>query len=1282
MLKSSLSLAWRSLGRLSRIVLELSLLLVITGVVLLLVLRYKILPEVERYHDSITTAASAAIGQPLNIGKIAVDWDGLRLRLLLSDVRILDKQGQVALNLPRLENTVAWTSLPAAELRFHSLLIDSPELSVKRDVQGHWYVAGIALEAQSTGRQDGSDWLLHQARIVIRNGRITWKDDFHAAPTLVLEQVDLSIENSHDRHRIALRASPPDRLASRLDIRGNFYGNSFADIGEWHGQLYTQLDYADVLSWKPWVALPDMFKRGKGALRMWLDFEKGRVHSFDADVALAGVQARLSEGLPQLDLRELRGRVGWHELERGFEITTKRLALQMRDGLKLNPTDFHLRLSGGKNTKLASGEIRANVLELADLGILSSYLPLADNLKKQIADAAPQGRVTGLNARWQGSVGDIARYQIKARFNELSLRRVGEMPGFSGLSGEVDGIDASGTLTLDSRNFKLDAPQLFAEPVEFDTLVARLGWYRNSRGLEIKASNVELANADLAGTIYGSYQSEAEGAGSVDATIDMKRVAVRHAGRYTPVSAVNKETRNWLQAALQGGEADSFRVRLRGDLREFPFVGNEHGIFRIEARAKDVVMEFAKGWPRIEDAQTHLLIQGNKLDIDAETATTTGAHLQNVKVSIPDLLDSKLLLQVRGEAVDATQRCLDYIRKSPVNGYLDGFTEGVTARGDGKLNLQIDIPLNGDVPVKVRGDYHFADNDVDFGKNIPLLREVNGVLLFTEASVNADDIGVQMLGNTAHLTVQGEKGSLLAKASGRFDLDYLNKVELHPLWGRVHGWADWSASISMKGNLLDVVVDSELQGIDLNLPQPFAKNAGERIPIHFELTSINRYKEVLSLRYGPLFDAKLVRQLGTDGIWGIQRGHIMFGGNALQSGKDGIWVAGELPQVSLQGWNDLGLASGREGVLPDIEGIDVTVGQLTGYGNTVNALSIKGSGRNGLFSMRLASREMNGDLIWQPQGNGKLLGRFKNVMLGERHGDPVPAAETVPVKSEAPDNTSFPAVDVTVEKLTYKGRQLGRLEVELNEADGNVQLERLRLVNPDGVLKMSGKWQAMPERTQLDLRVDISDAGNILSRSGYPNRLKGGNGSLESGLYWTGAPDTFAYSKLNGTVRLKVGKGRFLKVDPGAGKLLSVLSLQRIPFDFSDVFSEGFQFESITGNAQVVNGLMLTSDMKLTGAAAKATLSGQVDLNRETQDLKVRILPTVGDNVSLLSFAAGPAVGVGVLLANKILNDPLDKLTSFEYNVSGSWADPKVEKVGQPKSSQSKAGEKETPNNP
>jgi uncharacterized protein (TIGR02099 family) len=1274
MLKASLLRTWRGMGRFSRIALEFTSLLVIAGAIVLLTLRYRILPNIEHYHEQITTAASAALGQPLTIGKIGADWDGLRPRLLLSDVQILDRQGHVALSLPRLENTVAWTSLPSLELRFQALLVDGADMSVRRDAQGIWYVAGFALDTKSVGQQNSSDWLLHQSRIVIRNGRITWQDELRGAPPLVLERVELSIDNRHGRHRFAVKASAPERLASRLDVRGNFTGDSFGDTGEWKGQLYTQLDYADVPAWKAWVTLPKAFKHGKGALRLWMGFDRGQLTSVDGDVALAGVQARLSEELPQLDLSELRGRIGWHLLDRGFEVVTQRLSLQMRDGFKLKPTDFYLRLADDQDNKLASGEIRANALELADISVLTSYMPLGEVLKQQIADTAPHGRIADLRAQWQSSAGVIARYEVKARFDGLSMRRVGEMPGFSGLSGKVDGVDSSGTLTLNSRRFKLDAPQLFAEPVEFDTLNARLGWQRNTRGLEIKLSNVELANSDLAGTIFGTYQAEAEGPGSIDATVDMTRVAVKRTAHYTPVPAVNKETRDWLQAALQGGQADKFRVRLRGDLREFPFVGNERGIFRLEARAKEVEMDFLKGWPKLEDAQTQLLIEGNRLEVGAVTATTNGAHLQNVKVIIPDLLANNLLLQVRGEAAESTQNCLDYIAKSPVNGYLDRFTESIKAGGDGKLNLQLDIPLTGEAPLKVRGDYRFVNNDVDFGENIPLLRKVNGVLMFTESTVNAGDIGAQILGGPAHLSILSEQGALVTSARGKLDLDNQNVLKPHPLWSRVHGSADWSADIRVQNKLVDVTVDSELQGIVSNLPVPLAKNANERVPVHFEQKSVSLKQEMLSLRYGALLDAKLARLVDSDGVWNTRRGRIALGGTTVPGGKEGIWIIGKLSQLSLEGWSGSGLFAGGEGVLPNVAGIDISVDKLTGYGNLVNALGIKGSSRNGLLSLRLASRELNGDVIWQPQGNGKLLGRFKNAMLGEGNAGSASKVQTASVKTAAPDNSWFPEVDVAVDKLTYKGRQLGRLEMAMSEAGGDVQLDSLLLVNPDGVLSVSGKWQAAPEQTQVKLRVDISDAGKILSRSGYPESLKDGSGTLESDLRWTGAPDTFDYAKLNGAMNLKVGKGRFLKLNDskvGTLKLLGVLSLQSIPkrisLDFTDVFSDGFQFDSITGNAQIVNGLLMTGDMKLTGSAAKVTMNGQVDLNRETQNLKVRIMPTIGDNVSLLSFAAGPVVGVGVLLANKILSDPLDKLVSFEYNVSGSWADPKVEKVSKSK---------------
>ena len=63
----------------------------------------------------------------------------------------------------------------------------------------------------------------------------------------------------------------------------------------------------------------------------------------------------------------------------------------------------------------------------------------------------------------------------------------------------------------------------------------------------------------------------------------------------------------------------------------------------------------------------------------------------------------------------------------------------------------------------------------------------------------------------------------------------------------------------------------------------------------------------------------------------------------------------------------------------------------------------------------------------------------------------------------------------------------------------------------------------------------------------------------------------------------------------------------------------------------------------------------------------MRVQPTLSAGVSAgaaLLFLANPiigaAVGAGSLLAQKVLRDPIEKMFSYEYTVTGSWSDPIV----------------------
>jgi len=139
-------------------------------------------------------------------------------------------------------------------------------------------------------------------------------------------------------------------------------------------------------------------------------------------------------------------------------------------------------------------------------------------------------------------------------------------------------------------------------------------------------------------------------------------------------------------------------------------------------------------------------------------------------------------------------------------------------------------------------------------------------------------------------------------------------------------------------------------------------------------------------------------------------------------------------------------------------------------------------------------------------------------------------------------------------------------------------------------------------------------------------------------------------------------------MEPGAGKLLSILSLQALPkrisLDFTDVFSAGFQFDSIKGTANINQGVIDTRDFSINGSSAKVILSGSVNLKNETQNIRAKVLPTLGDSVSLIgAFVISPVVGLGTLIVNEVLGNPLDKLVSFEYNIDGTWSDPNVTKI-------------------
>jgi uncharacterized protein YhdP len=129
-----------------------------------------------------------------------------------------------------------------------------------------------------------------------------------------------------------------------------------------------------------------------------------------------------------------------------------------------------------------------------------------------------------------------------------------------------------------------------------------------------------------------------------------------------------------------------------------------------------------------------------------------------------------------------------------------------------------------------------------------------------------------------------------------------------------------------------------------------------------------------------------------------------------------------------------------------------------------------------------------------------------------------------------------------------------------------------------------------------------------------------------------------------------------------------VLSLQSLPrrlsLDFKDVFTEGFSFDFIRGDVKIDQGVAFTNNLQMKGVNAAVLMEGTANIAKETQDVKVVVVPEINaGTASLVAAAINPAIGLGTFLAQLILRRPVIEAATQEFHITGQWADPQIVRV-------------------
>lgn len=638
------------------------------------------------------------------------------------------------------------------------------------------------------------------------------------------------------------------------------------------------------------------------------------------------------------------------------------------------------------------------------------------------------------------------------------------------------------------------------------------------------------------------------------------------------------------------------------------------------------------------------------------------------------------------------------------------------------MKIPLNAPESTKTPAKINGTYTLRRGQAKpvFG---PLITGLTGSVAFTEAGVKSNGIAGIAYGNPVTVAIaNGADDGVVTEFAGRAEVSQLGDVVPFPIPQQVKGTTDFSGRIIAKAGGADITIDTNLLGVISSLPAPLAKRSDEARKLRLMFANVGQASEKITLTLAgnalasinaagaintaaptnavattnavsaptdapeSRIDARFQRRF--DGNASSFRGGIASVGAPASDAAvpEGLWFAGTMPLLDFDAWKQAvdtfypptaapvsaprPTVQGKGGI--DIAGFDFRLGGLVAYGRPFDKMTLKGRHAGEDWRLTVDSDDVVGDISWRAgafSDHGAVRARLQKLVLAD---EVPPAKGSVAAPATGTPSQELPALDIIAEKFTLKDRELGKLELRATPTGDNWRIDQLLISTGNATLVMDGLWQRYGDpqsppaksRTTMNLKVESSNLSALFSQFGFRDQLKRGSGKLEGKLSWPGHVYQFQTSALSGQFKIEARNGQFAQIRVGAGKLLALISLQSIPrrftLDFRDVFSEGFAFERIDGNIRINNGIMFTDDFEIVGTAANVKMSGDVSLPSEQTNLKMTVVPSLGEGVAIgAGVVLGPVGGLGVLLAQKILQGAL----SYEYAVTGSWDDPHVDRI-------------------
>jgi uncharacterized protein (TIGR02099 family) len=1072
------------------------------------------------------------------------------------------------------------------------------------------------------------------------------------------------------------------------------------------GSIYLQADDIDMRLWlSRWLKDNTGLNSARFSLASWINLKDGRIDN------------------GHLQLRQ--GRANWNVGQEKHQLTVHDLSLHMRHqgegwlfeipNLANLKTDAHQWPAGRiaalyvMNADKYQGNdhwrLRAENIQLERLnGILPVISFVTPDIVKDWQHRQPKGLVNRFALDITPALPEQA--EIALKWQDVSWLRWKEVPSVSQFSGKLQGNKQNGKLKFALKNSVIDYRTMFQAPFDIASSDGDIAWRNDQHGLKIWSQALDLQAKSL--WVNGGFHY-AQSPGEQPVLGILAGIHLADAGeawRYFPKSLMGEALTNYLTESLIAGKVDNATLIFQGNPHDFPFRHNK-GHFQVWVPLRNATFQYQPEWPALFDLDLDLNFQNSGLQMQAGKARLGKVSASQISATLADYGKKELFIDA--QLAGSGKNIHEYFNHSPLEKTIGSTLDNLQLDGDVTGKLHLDIPLKKGA-VDVRGEVALKDTELFIKPLDSKMEHLSGTFRFDNGTLQSEKLSAYWLGNplslrfnTQHLPKNYRVNVDLAARWPVATLPELPAEIRRQLAGRM----DW------QGN-----VDITIPALEHDATQQHAKY---NIAINADLSHISSTLAGLETADLRLLNDINIRaegdtnQLQVSGSagkkyafnsqWLLKQNHIQLqsgilntGGlpntnsNALPALPEKPMLVLKLPALDGEKWLALlkPLVSKPKTAnnLTWPERVEISTPALEIGGQRWNNLMVSMTNQPDNWHINAIGEEIDGDLrghpggIWQatlnylyynpmfPEQGLSNQTPFKTFSKTKPAGDSsVSALDLTGVKKYA--LSRWPVLDVKCDECWLGGLKVGKIAGRVKPEGDSLVLTQGWVENSAGKLALTGRWSESNSGhfTQIKGQLAGERFDDMAAYLGFIVPITGAPFKFDFDLNWKDTPWDPDVKTLSGILTTDIKKGAIAKLGGGrAGQLLRLVSfdalLRKLQLDFSDTFSDDFDFDSMRGNATIKNGIMVTDNFRIDGLGADIDAKGQIDFTQRQLDMGLVITPEISATVGVATaFAVNPIAGAAVFAATKMLGPLWSKISVIRYRLTGSLEQPKIDEV-------------------